>query len=119
MGVTLVAVVQALNAVATGAEMAAGERGVPWTNANLLVITGAVTAVVGLAVAHGLWRLHRGAWTATMLWVGWTMTTALLGYFNGHPSYVVMALSVLQVFYLNQSDVQRAFGRAARGPVEP
>ena len=50
-----------------------------------------------------------------MIWVGVVMGLSLLAYFRGNPSYVVMLLSVLQVFYLNQSDVQRVFSRPTAG----
>jgi hypothetical protein len=73
----------------------------------------AVTAI-GLIIAAGLWRLKRWAWVAVMLWVGVSMTSALVAYANGEPRYPVMALSVLIVFYLNQRDIQQAF-RGGRG----
>ena len=110
LGVTLVAIVQALNALATGAEVLAGRRGVPSEDTAVLVVAGSAIAIGGLIVALGLWELQRWAWTATMIWVGAVMAIALSAYFEGSPSYVVMVLSVLQVFYLNQSDVQRVFG---------
>ncbi|HEX6031318.1 MAG TPA: hypothetical protein VFY90_07790 [Tepidiformaceae bacterium] len=111
IGVTLVAAVQAINAVATGLEVLAGKRAVPADDTTILAIVGAAIALGGLVVAFALWRLHPWAWTATMIWVGVVMGLALLAYVQGRPSYLVMALSVMQVFYLNQSDVQRVFGR--------
>ncbi|MCK9520263.1 MAG: hypothetical protein M0R74_14750 [Dehalococcoidia bacterium] len=109
VGVTLVAAVQAANAVATGLEVVAGERAVPSDEGAVLVAAGVAIVVGGLLVSLGLWRLQRWAWTATMVWVGVVMALALSSYFHGNPSYVVMGLSVMQVFYLNQSEVQRVF----------
>jgi hypothetical protein len=109
--VTLIAAVQAINAVVTGLEVLAGRRAVPADSSVTLATLGAAIALGGLLVAVGLWRLHSWAWTATMIWVGVVMGLALLAYLQGHASYIVMALSVVQVFYLNQSDVQRVFGR--------
>ena len=117
IGVTLVAAVQVLNAVATGVEVIAGERAVPANQDAVLAFVGSAIAVGGIVVAAGLWRLQRWAWTATMVWVGVVMALALISYFKGNPSYTVMALSVLQVFYLNQSDTQRTFLRGSRQPV--
>lgn len=77
-----------------------------------------VVTVVGLVIAAGLWRLQRWAWVAVMLWVGVSMTSALVAYVDGVPRYPVMALSVLIVFYLNQRDIQQAF-RGARGAPRP
>ncbi len=111
-GVALIAAVQAVNAMVTAGEVLVRQRAIPTGDrepeqiAVLLAI-----AAWGLLVAIGLWRLQRWAWTATMIWVGLVMALALLSYFHGHPSYSVMAVSVLQVFYLNQSEVQRAFLR--------
>lgn len=113
IGVTLVAAVQGLNALATGMEVIAGERAVPADETPVLVVVGLAIAIWGLLVALGLWRLQRWAWTATMLWVGIVMALALLSYVRGNPSYVVMALSVVQVFYLNQSEIQRVFAGGA------
>ena len=66
--------------------------------------------LLGIAIAVGLWRLQRWAWTATMLWFGCTMAGALLAYRRGEPPYPLMVISLLTVFYLNQRDVQHAFG---------
>jgi hypothetical protein len=69
-------------------------------------------AAAGLVVAYGLLRLRRWAWVATMLWVGLAMAEQLLFYLrNEDTNYVVMAVSIIQVFYLNLSDVQAAFAR--------
>jgi hypothetical protein len=47
-----------------------------------------------------------------MLWVGAIMAAELILFFRGdHPNYATMAISIAQVFYLNLSDVQVAFGR--------
>lgn len=111
IGVTLVALVQGVNALTSGLEVAALERGLPTNEDVVLAVTGAALGIWGLAVAVGLWRLQRWAWTATMIWVGVVMALALSAYWSGNASYSVMVLSVLQVFYLNQSETQRAFLR--------
>jgi hypothetical protein len=72
----------------------------------------AVLMVVGLVIAAGLLLLRRWAWVGTMLWVGATLAGELLLFFTGgDANFVVVALSVAQVFYLNLSDVQGAFAR--------
>jgi hypothetical protein len=111
-GVTLIAVLQALNAITLGLYLLLRR-----VDPNLIVredpgYFGTILVLSGLIVAVGLWRLDRWAWVATMLWAGSSMASALIAYTQGNPtSHTVMALSVLQVFYLNLSDVQRAFQR--------
>ncbi len=84
-----------------------------------LIGTLAVLLVLGvsaLAAAVGLLRLQRWAWVLTMLLVGTQLATNLWQYFvAGERPYLEMLVDVLLVFYLNQREVQRAFGqRAAR-----
>jgi hypothetical protein len=78
---------------------------------------GTAVGILGLIIAIGLWRLKRWAWVATMLWFGASMAGALLAYWSGEPLYPLMIVSVITVFYLNQRDVQVAFGAAA--PAKP
>jgi hypothetical protein len=71
-----------------------------------------VLSIGGLVVAFGLLRLRRWAWVVTMFWVGLIMAEQLAFYFKGEDAnYVVMAVSIVQVFYLNLSEVQVAFAR--------
>ena len=72
--------------------------------------------VVGLAVAAGLLLLKRAAWVLTMLWVGLVMGAELSLYLRGEDAnYVVMLVSIAQVFYLNLADVQGAFAENSLG----
>lgn len=58
-----------------------------------------------------LWHLKQWAWLLYMLTLGFSMVVHLHAHFTGSdPNYVLMALYVINVFYLNQRDVQRAFG---------
>jgi len=71
-----------------------------------------VFAVVYVVTAVGLLRLERWAWVLAMLIVGVHMTFDLLRYFAvGDRPYAAMLLNVVVVFYLNQREVQRAFGQ--------
>ncbi|MDQ7026850.1 MAG: DUF2127 domain-containing protein [Anaerolineae bacterium] len=92
-----------------------------WTVLNELEIYAAVTPfrVVNivlvpfqLLLAFGLWYLRRWAWVLYMIQLGISMTVSLQAHFSGHgdADYVGMAINVLIVFYLNQRDVQQAFG---------
>jgi uncharacterized membrane protein (DUF2068 family) len=65
-----------------------------------------------LVLAFGLWYLKRWAWVLYMIQLGISMVVGLQSHFAGQAEsdYVVMAVNVLVVFYLNQGDVQRAFG---------
>jgi hypothetical protein len=46
----------------------------------------------------------------TMLWAGFALLVGLLAVYRGQPvSYFTMAVSVIQVLYLNLTEVQGAF----------
>jgi hypothetical protein len=77
---------------------------------TLLLALGAAA----LTAAIGLLRLRRWAWVLTMLMVGAQMAANLWEYVvAGERPYVEMLLDVVLVFYLNQREVQRAFGHRA------
>lgn len=65
-----------------------------------------------LILAFGLWYLRRWAWVLYMIQLGISMTVGLQAHFSGQADadYFGMAINVLIVFYLNQRDVQQAFG---------
>jgi hypothetical protein len=71
-----------------------------------------VLTVLGCVIAVGLWRLKRWAWVAVMIWTGAALAGALVLYFRGQPNYPLMIEHIIIVFYLNQRDVQQAFGGA-------
>lgn len=121
-GVTAIAGLQALNAAAVVLEVSVARNDrFGWEGSDISLLgTGNILGLIGLVNAAGLWRLKRWAWVTTMLWVGFVLLVSLLAYFDGKPSYPVMALGVLQVLYLNQSRVQAVFqGQAARRKVAP
>jgi uncharacterized membrane protein (DUF2068 family) len=68
-----------------------------------------------LILAFGLWYLRRWAWTLYMMRLGMSMIINLQAHFAGAAdvNYIYMAMDVVIVFYLNQRDVQRAFGYEA------
>lgn len=73
----------------------------------LTVLEGAADMVAAI----GLLKLRRWAWVLVMLLVGYGMADNLWRYFSGGgAAYTEMLLDVVIVFYLNQRDVQRAFG---------
>jgi hypothetical protein len=112
-GVTLIAIVQAVNALTLAFHLAVADRD-PDLPVEVSGDPGFLTGffiVFGLAIAVGLWRLQRWAWVTTMLWAGAAMATGLWSYWENEPvSYPVLALTLVQVFYLNLSEVQDAFG---------
>ena len=113
-GVYVIVLLQTFNAISHGSGVIGGVE-----DPLISTITDAasdtvatVIMVIGLVVAAGLLLLKRWAWVATMLWVGAIMAAELVLFFRGDdPNYVTMAISIAQVFYLNLSDVQVAFGR--------
>jgi hypothetical protein len=111
-GVTLIAAVQAFNALTLGLQLITADRD-PSTPYNIPGDPGAVAAafiVLGLVTAGGLWSLQRWAWVMTMLWAGFALLVGLLAVYRGQPvSYFTMAVSVIQVLYLNLTEVQEAF----------
>ena len=116
-GVYVIALLQALNAIAYAAGVFAGiEPPVITTGPEEAPETVAMLMMIGgLAVGIGLLMLKRWAWVATMLWVGAIMAVELSLYLRGEAAnYGVMAVSVAQVFYLNLSDVQASFGGRKR-----
>ncbi|MFN8558572.1 MAG: hypothetical protein U0531_14930 [Dehalococcoidia bacterium] len=110
-GVSVIAGVQAVHvtAVALSWHIPLGAWFGLEAQRDIDIVGRAVAIAAGLAIAVGLWRLQRWAWVAAMLWVGANMAAALYAFFVDRPPYLVMALSIAVVWYLNQSDVQRAF----------
>ena len=73
----------------------------------LVVIEG----LADLVAAIGLLMMRRWAWVLVMLVVGYRMASNLwLHFSDGGGDEIEMVLDVIIVFYLNQRDVQRAFG---------
>ncbi len=84
---------------------------VQWlNNTNYVFIIGIAIAILQLAIIIGLWRLQRWAWFLIMIQLGVSMALGLIAYFSGLQLYSYMLLNVIMVFYLNQRDVQIAFG---------
>jgi hypothetical protein len=111
-GVTLIAAVQAVNAVTLGLQLIVADRD-PSTPYNIPGDPGVVATafvVLGLVTAAGLWFLQRWAWVTTMIWAGFALLVGLLALYRDQPvSYFTMAVTVIQVFYLNLTEVQEAF----------
>ena len=65
-----------------------------------------------LILVFGLWYLKRWAWVLYMLQLGISMVAGLHAHFSNdmEADYLVMAVNVVVVFYLNLRDVQLAFG---------
>ena len=110
-GVILIALVQAFNALSLGGLIVAVEADAGGTNLSFNTdAVGLMWAAVGLATAGGLWQLQRWAWVMTMLWAGLSLATGLWTYLNHETtSYFTLAVSIVQVFYLNLTEVQEAF----------
>lgn len=110
-GVTVIAIVFVANMVAAILQSDLLETSLPRfvDEAGYFDLARIIVAIVGVALAIGLWRLHPLAWATTMTWAGITMVTSLLAYYRGEPQFISMALSVVAVFYLNSREVQGAF----------
>jgi uncharacterized membrane protein (DUF2068 family) len=76
-----------------------------------------VLGLANLLAAVGLLRYKRWAWVLVMLMTGGQLAVDLWQYFAaGDRPYVSMLLNIATVFYLNQSEVQRAFGQRPARP---
>jgi LPXTG-motif cell wall-anchored protein len=112
LGVTILVVVEFLSAaLITLALVAEGSLEMPLVSTDEESTLAAVAAGISLALAIGLWFLRRWAWTGVMLWHGVVLATGLLAYLRGEEPYAELAVSVLVILYLNQTDVQSAFRR--------
>jgi hypothetical protein len=63
----------------------------------------------GLGIIYGLWRYRSWAWPVLMVQTGTNLLVMLFNYFEGHPHYLDMVVSVLIVFYLNQAEIRHRF----------
>lgn len=77
---------------------------------NFALIIGGIMLAWQLILAIGLWLLKRWAWFLIMVQLGLSMAVCLWVYFQGVQLYIYMLINVIMVFYLNQSEVQHAFG---------
>lgn len=112
-GVTVIALLQAISAPTAGVSviLSATPAGDRLEASRISNIIAAEVSIIGLVIAVGLWRLHRWAWAATMIWFGANMAGGLIAWRQGDHHYSLLLLGIVTVFYLNQRDVQRAFRR--------
>lgn len=76
-----------------------------WAGAGAYVLVALLAFIGGVA----LLLMRPWAWTLAMLLEGYALALALWSFYQGHPLYLQMLLSVVIVFYLNTRDVYRAF----------
>jgi hypothetical protein len=109
-GLYILAGAQALNSVLLAVASAAGfESSLGDSETESL---GMAVAITGLVLAVGLLLTAPWVRVATLVWVSVLMGLQLALYvYDDSPSYVVMALALVQVIYLNQRDVKRALTR--------
>ena len=115
-GVTVIVILQILSILSLVIEYREGAwlLGVlmpQWMAQDEVVLAVALFVVLyQFVVTIGLILLQRWAWLLFMVQLGLTMAVDLRAYFNDTPYYTSMLISVVMVFYLNQRDVQQAFG---------
>lgn len=77
---------------------------------DLLEITAEVAlGIFALVSGIGMLRLRSWAWLMAMLLLGCELAIELTNYFQGRPAYLVLFITALLVFYLNQRLVREAF----------
>jgi hypothetical protein len=69
-----------------------------------------VTGVLLLVSAIGLLRRRRTGWLLAMVLTGVFVAVDIYGFLNGGANHFWMALNIVTVFYLNQSDVREIVG---------
>lgn len=86
------------------------------TFGNYDIVT-AVMLVGQVIIIVGLWFLKRWAWAVVMVRLGFSLFFNLREHFAGttEVDYLLMLLDVAVVFYLNQREVQNAFGYQRSG----
>ena len=68
-----------------------------------------IGAPLRLVAAIGLWHRRHWAWLLTMALLAYAMALDGITFFLGEPAYLLMALNVVTVFYLNQREVLDQF----------
>lgn len=68
-----------------------------------------ILSMAGVVLAYGLWQRRNWAWVGLMVQLVLIMLLDLLAYTSTTPNYPMMALNVLQAFYVAQGDVRQAF----------
>jgi hypothetical protein len=77
---------------------------------DLLEITAQIAlGLFALVSGVGMLRLRPWAWLMAMLLLGCELAIQLGNYFQGRPAYLVLFITALLVFYLNQRLVREAF----------
>lgn len=86
------------------------------TLGNYDIVT-AVMLVGQVIIIVGLWFFRRWAWAVVMVRLGFSLFFNLREHFTGTQDvdYLLMLLDVAVVFYLNQREVQNAFGYQRTG----
>ena len=67
-------------------------------------------AVVLVVAAVGLLSLHRRGWLLAMVATGVFVGFDIVAFTAGTANYLWMALNIVTVFYLNQTDVREVVG---------
>lgn len=124
-GITVIIILLIFNAVVTGMILVLSfgiETGTIalWllsiTDPLVLRLALAAILLIEMAMVIGLWRLDHWAWFILMLQVGISMAADLWSYYFYHESSTFsMLINIAIVFYLNQSEVQKAFADETAG----
>ncbi|HEY7350209.1 MAG TPA: hypothetical protein VH599_17960 [Ktedonobacterales bacterium] len=84
-----------------------------------LVTAQAALGVFALVSGIGMLRLRPWAWLIGMLLLGCELVIQLSNYFQGRPAYLVLFVTALLVFYLNQRPIREAFSIEPRSSAVP
>lgn len=110
-GVIVIIVLQIASLLVFGSVPALTLLTAPAESDRLYYLVRFALSLLGVPAVFGLLRRRRWAWALVMIQMGAVMALDLTAYFAGEPRYRSMLMSVIIVFYLNQSEVQDTFGR--------
>jgi hypothetical protein len=84
-----------------------------FSGAGWVLVAALLLADIGLLIQM------RWGWTLTMILTGFGLAYNIWSYFQGNSYYIVMAVYIIMVFYLNQRDVQSSFMDRSRAGESP
>lgn len=109
-GVSVVALLELLTAIGLGlAFYLNSERDIAFGLSDEFWLTVPFRIVGSILIGIGLWLMYRAAWFAMMILTGFFMALDLYSYITNQANFLMMALNIVIVFYLNQYEVRQAF----------
>src|SRR4051812_36705872 len=84
----------------------------------IATVSAGIVGILMILAALGILRREQAGWLLAMVLTGVFLAAEIWAFTQGQPGYLWMALDVVTVFYLNQSDVRAIVGAGSDEPVE-